>query len=213
MIRFIILAVCFFAAVGPVCSLYGEESCPPTFKGQYRNGEYGYALAIPQGFKGEWNSPCTLDQENRCICIGSHGLTIELEPGAYLDFFAGFAVAPERPSLPDVLRFSLKNLGPPAPDDITVRIRFLRKTRLAGRPAYHFAADYEVKDEDYSEERIVSLNARRDVEYAVTLKAPSKRFALLQPHFRTLVGSWRWIPEAWTRDHSKKGAGKIRDRR
>lgn len=206
--RLIIFTAWFFVAIGLAGLLHGEENCPPAIKGQYRNGEYGYAVTIPKGLNGVWNSPCTLDPKHGCICMGAHGLTVELEPGAYLDLFAGFVVDPDHPSLADILRSVFKNLGPQPPDDISVTIRFLRRTLLAGTPAYHFVTDYEVKDQQYAEEWIVSLNNRRNVEYSVNLKAPAKRFAALRPRFRELVHTWRWIPEDRTSDNSKKAVEK-----
>jgi hypothetical protein len=102
----------------------------------------------------------------------------------------------------------LKNLGPGGIDDVTVRMRSLEKTLLVGKPAYHFVAEYESKDNDYTEEHIVSVANRPDIDYSIMLKTPSSRFPALSPVFQKIVGSWQWIPKDWEKDWKKKQAEK-----
>jgi hypothetical protein len=198
----ILIMTTFVLVMITAVGLYAEDVCPPLKTGVYRNENYGYTVTIPNGLKGELNSPCTLDDKGDCICIGWHGLTVPLESDAYLDFFAGFSVL-EHPSLPDVLRSELINLGLSESDDITVRIRFLQKTLLAGRPAYHFAADYEAQDEKYTKEKIVTIDSENNIEYIITIKAPAKRMQTLKTRFNELVRSWQWIPMGWSVAPSK----------
>jgi hypothetical protein len=210
MIQYTIITIFLFAAMAT--ATLAEDDCPPTKTGLYRNEEYGYSVTIPAGLKGAWNSPCQMDPKDGCICIGAHGLTVPLEAGASLDFFAGYT-ALEHPSLPDILRFTLKDVGPQGPDNVTVRMSQLEKTLLAGRPAYRFVASYEKEGDDYTEERIVSADTEVNVDYAISLSAPSKRFAILGQHFTQLVRSWRWTPVARNTGKSKVEIGKKRGKK
>lgn len=199
------ITVLFIFACIATKPLYAQEACPPTREGAYRNSEYGYALTIPNGIKSEWNSPCTLDDENQCICIGNHGLTVTLEDGAFISFFASYSVL-ENPSLADVLHHALKNIGPFRPkgiEHVKLRMKVLENAILAGRLAYHFIAEYEEDDVEFTEEHIVSVVNEPDIDYSIMLRAPSSRFSALRPVLKQIVDSWQWIPKYWENDWNK----------
>ena len=63
---------------------------------------------------------------------------------------------------------------------------------LYGRPAYHFVATCKAKGRHYTQEQILAVADRPGVEYKITFKTRSGRFATLRPLFRKLVASWRW---------------------
>src|SRR5258708_9192539 len=85
-------------------------TCPKAVTATYRNVEYGYSFEVPAGLNGRWQSPCNADNGGECICIGNHGLSMDLGNGGVLGVFADYAAELDDPTLGDVLYKELERI-------------------------------------------------------------------------------------------------------
>jgi hypothetical protein len=68
-----------------------QKDCNTPYRGRYTNYDHGYSFTVPKGYGGQWQSPCSYDEDRRqCICMGSHGLYIAITQTSGINVFSSY---------------------------------------------------------------------------------------------------------------------------
>jgi hypothetical protein len=181
-------------ALGAEASTAPRDACPTPVEGPYKNDQYGFAFVVPAGLRGIWQSPCALDDSGQCICIGNHGLRIDLGGGEVLGVFADYAAELDDPTVGDVLLAELRRLtgkdGAPA-----THITALETTHLKGRSGYRvraLSAASASNAEDPGLERVDYIFFFGGIRYVIYMSGPRARFTRGMPRLTELLKTWTW---------------------
>lgn len=164
-----------------------QEPCPDTleYTGRYRNDQFGFALTIPAGLKGYWNSArCADDPADGCVCMGDHGRYVPLGPNASIEAYAG----------PDMLwDEQAQSVDSLRTHKGVTRVRVVRSTsgdlgRLHGK---RFVIEYRQDDETRIEETIVAVDD--GVQFLLTLRTGEARYVETAVVFEHVLSTWAQV--------------------
>jgi hypothetical protein len=170
-----------------------SASCPATYAGRYRNGQYGFSFSVPAGLAGHWQSPCTWSKGEGCICLGDHGLQFSLPGGGTLGVFADYAAELDDPTLGDVLAAALARIRQVG-DDRIVHIESIASAQVHGRQAYVIRATDRPTVNGSGEEfhRIEYVLLSKDGRVDIYLHGPSHARSHDEGVLQQLLASWKW---------------------
>jgi hypothetical protein len=194
-----LVAVCFIGSVkaqGPHQGAAAPEPCPDkaVSTGRYSNRRFGYAIVIPPGRKGVWNSGrCDADEKHGCICLGpDHGRAIPLAADAGIEVYAGYGREPNA-ALTDYESAAVLLIRERAGVE-QAEVLSTAATRLGSLPARRFVVRIKTRQQTMIEDRVIAVH--KDVEYNLTLSSPESRYQQNKREFERVITSWRLVARA-----------------
>ena len=169
------------------------EPCPDekTYTGKYRNIVFGFAIVIPAGLKGYWNSArCAPDEKYGCVCMGDHGRFIPLSEDAHIEAFVGYEMEPEW-SLRDYETEAISALKKQAGLE-DVKVLGSRWFRLGTLKARRFTVQFVEKNNTVIRDHIIALH--RGVEYELILRTLASQSNRDKSEFEKVIASWKLTP-------------------
>jgi hypothetical protein len=173
------------------------DQCPAPQPGRFSNPDGGYDFTIPEGLKGYWASPCTIDPDGQCTCMGVHGLTIPLTSEAYLSVFSGYAPwrddAEDSVSDPAAYISFLRKFDQSAKD---AHFSHQHQVQVNGRGGYYLVENFrDPKSGTQMQEILYLFVDHKEVpnEVIISLRARADRINQFKGSFGELLGSMRWL--------------------
>lgn len=169
------------------------DPCPDekTYTGRYRNIVFGFAIVIPAGLKGYWNSArCAPDEKYGCVCMGDHGRFIPLSEDAHIEAFVGYEMDSEW-SLRDYENEEISALKKqPGLEDI--KVLGSRWFRLGNLKARRFTVQFVEKNNTVITDHIIALH--RGVEYELILRTLPSQSNRDKRESERVIASWKLTP-------------------